>query len=326
MCTAISLHGARHLFGRTLDLERSYRESVVIIPRKFEHRFLYEVCGGESLAIMGVAHVADGVPLLYDAVNECGLYAAGLNFPHEAVYTGYRQGVKNLASFEVIPYILSRCKSLDEAVAVLESANIVGDSYSSELPATPLHWFIGDARGAVTAEPTSAGLKVYENPFGVMTNSPDFKSQVRNLANYMKCTSLPPKNSICPGVTLTVHSRGVGGVGLPGDFSSESRFVRAVFAKNHTVCQNSSEISSFFHIMDSVCVPRGCIMTDENLPVSTVYTSACNICEGEYFFTTYSNRRIRAVRFKSENLDSASLISYPMESEEDIDYMNSNTN
>lgn len=326
MCTAISLHGARHLFGRTLDLERSYGETAVIIPRKFKRRFLYEKRCGNSFAIMGVAHVAGGVPLLYDAVNECGLYAAGLNFPHEAAYTGYRDGMKNLASFEVIPYLLSCCKNLSEAVEILERANIVGDSYSGELPATPLHWFIGDASGSVAAEPASEGLKIYQNPFGVMTNSPDFKSQTLNLSNYMRCTSAPPENRICPSASLPIYSRGLGGVGLPGDFSSQSRFVRAVFAKNHTVCQNSSEISSFFHIMGSVSVPRGCIKTDEDLPVSTVYTSACDVCGGEYFFTTYNNRKIRALSFKYENLDSLSLISYPMESGEQIDYLNINTN
>ncbi len=322
MCTAISLHGARHIFGRTLDLERSYGETAVIIPRKFEHRFLYEKFCGDGLAIMGVAHVAGGVPLLYDAVNECGLYAAGLNFPHEAAYTGYRDGMKNLASFEVIPYLLSRCRSLAGAVSVLENANIVGDSYSDELPSTPLHWLIGDASGSVVAEPTSAGLKIYQNPFGVMTNSPDFKSQVRNLSKYMRCTSAPPENSICPGVTLPIYSRGLGGVGLPGDFSSESRFVRAVFAKNHTVCRKLSEISSFFHIMENVSVPRGCILTEGNMPVSTVYTSCADLFCGEYFFTTYNNRRIRALSFKRENLDSPSLITYPIESGEDIEYLN----
>ncbi len=322
MCTAISLHGARHLFGRTLDLERSYGESAVIIPRKFAHRFLYEKSGDGSLAIIGVAHIADGVPLLYDALNEYGLYAAGLNFPREAVYTGYEEGKKNLASFEVIPYVLSTCKNLASAIAVLENANVVDDSYSSSLPSTPLHWFFGDVNGAVTVEPTSCGLKIYENPFGVMTNSPDFKSHILNLSNYMQCTSSPPKNSICPSVSLPRYSRGLGGFGLPGDFSSESRFVRAVFAKNHTVCQNFSEISSFFHIMDSISVPLGCILTEENQPVSTVYTSCADLEGGEYFFTTYKNRRIKRLSFKSENLSSASLITYPMESEEDIDCLN----
>lgn len=322
MCTAISLHGARHLYGRTLDLECSYGEMAVIIPRKFAYKFLYEPCGADASAVMGIAHVADGAPLLYDGMNEHGLYAAGLNFPDRAVYTGCRGGMKNLASFEVIPYILSSCKNLDEARRVLESANIVGDSYSASLPATPLHWIIGDKSGSVTAEPVADGLRVYDNPVGVMTNSPELQGQLLNLSNYMQCAPSPPKNNLCPSVSLPLYSRGLGGFGLPGDFSSESRFVRAVFAKNHTVCQNFDEISSFFHITDSISVPLGCILTDDGMPVSTVYTSCADLDSGEYYFTTYKNRRIRGIGFKSENLNSDSIIAYTMDSAEDIDYLN----
>ena len=318
MCTAISLHGRHALSGRTLDLEYSFGERAVIIPRKFKHKFRRACLPAGSYAIMGIAHIAGGVPLFYDAMNENGLYAAALNFPRRAVYSDYKEGVINLASFEVIPYILSSSKSIDDAEDMFRRVNIVGDSFSPDLPATPLHWFFSDGARSIVCEPLGEGLKIYGNPSGVMTNSPELPYHILNLSNYMRCSPEPPKNSLCPNLALENYSRGLGGIGLPGDYSSESRFVRAAFAKTHTVCESSGEISSFFHIMDTVSVPRGCILTDEGLPVSTVYTSCADLSSGEYFFTTYENRRVRKISFKNRELDSSLPTIYPIYSAEDI--------
>ncbi len=322
MCTAISKHGVRHLFGRTLDLERSYGERVVIVPRDFRFEFLYEKPSVNSLAIMGCAHVAEGVPLLYDGVNEHGLCAAGLNFPGCAVYRDYAAGMHNIASFELIPRVLSSCRDLASAIELLRTANIVRDNFSEALPATPLHWLIADKSGSAVVEPCAEGVRIYDNPFGILTNSPHFPYHCLNLSNYMQSGSSAPQNNLCPGVSLDLYSRGLGGMGLPGDFSSSSRFVRAVFAKNHTVCEKESEVTEFFHIMDAVSQPRGCVRTDNGEPVSTVYTSCTDTESGVYYFTTYGNRRIRAVRFNSAPLGSSSIVEYPMSFEEDIEYLN----
>ncbi len=286
MCTAISQNG---YFGRTLDLEGSCGEKAVIMPRRFPVRFLREVNMPQHPAIIGCALVNDGVPLWFDAVNEYGLAAAGLNFPEYATYLEPKADKINLASFELIPFVLSKCRNLREAEELLKHCNITADSVSPALPATPLHWIIADREGCIAVEPTAGGLIVYNNPFGVLTNSPPFSVHRDNVM-------LNPK--------LTPSSA----EGLPGDWSSESRFLRAAFAKKYTAV---SGVSDFFHILDSVSVPLGCGKKDWR----TVYTSCADLERGEYYFTTYENREIKKISLDFANISSDSLAVFSMREE-----------
>ena len=315
MCTAINETAGRHLFGRTLDLEYSLSESVVITPRNFELDLLYEPPQKRHLAIIGIAHVADGVPLYYDAVNESGLGAAALNFGGSAAYFSPSESSLNIASFELIPYILGQCKSVGEAATLLRKITVTDDDFSPELPSTPLHWMIADKDGAIAVEQTADGMKIHEDPFGVLTNEPPLDYHLTNLKNYMSLTSLPPKNEIYPSVNITPYSRGMGAVGLPGDFSSASRFVRAVFLKGHTAPEDSPReaINRFFHIMDNLSVPKSCIITDEGKAVSTVYTSCADTESATYYFTTYDDRTIRSLCLFAKDLDSDKLTSVSMQ-------------
>ena len=272
MCTAIFDDS---LFGRTLDLEFSYGENVVIAPNGYKFNYLYEK-DAKSNGIIGVAHMQNGVPLYYDAMNEKGLCMAGLNFPKYAKYLPYCDKKINLASYEVIPYILRNCDCVKEAIKVFENVNITKDSFSSELVTTPLHFMVADKNECIVIEPRECGLNIHKNKFGVMTNSPDFEFHCVNLSNYMAIDSKTHLNTICKDTDMEVYSRGLGGYGLPGDFSSTSRFVRGVFLKNHTVRDND-KVGRFFHIMDSVSVPKGCIITDTGEAVYTVYTSCMDM-------------------------------------------------
>ena len=221
--------------------------------------------------------------------------------------------------------MLRKCGNLDEARKILSSVNVTDESFSSEFPATPLHWIIADKSGSVTVESTESGLSIHNNPVGVLTNSPNFDFQMANLANYMRLSPDSPVNHLCQSVPLSLYSRGMGGIGLPGDFSSCSRFVKAVFAKSHTMALSGigNEVSRFFHIADCVSQPLGCVMTDDGRPVYTVYTSCYDTQNLICHFTTYSNRRIRAVRLPDYSLDGNSLISFSMTGDEDISYAKS---
>ncbi len=303
MCTAIFDDG---LFGRTLDLECSYGESVVITPRGYEFNYLYEKDIGEN-AIIGVAHIEKGVPLYYDGINEMGLCMAGLNFPKYAIYQPHAEGKINIASFELIPYILRNCDDLVSAIEVLKNVNITNDSFSSELQATPLHWMIADKKESIVVESGTNGLKVHKNPFGVMTNSPDFSYHKVNVSNYMGLSSKSSINTLCPNVNLENYSRGLGAFGLPGDYSSASRFIRAIYAKSNTYADKNS-VNRFFHIMDTVSVPRGCIITDTGEAVYTVYTSCMDMKGCDYYCTTYENRSIRKAGLYDYELDTKNLI------------------
>ena len=311
MCTAINETVGYHLFGRTLDLEYSLSERAVITPRRFKLDFIHEKDMAEHSAMVGIAHVSEGRPLYYDAINESGLGAAGLNFGGSAVYLPYRKGFFNVASFELIPWVLGQCKDLAEAIELLRGTNLTHDSVSKALPATPMHWLIADKTGAVAAEPTFDGLKITKNPFGVLTNEPPIEYHLTNVKNYTSLSPLPPKNSLCPDVDLPPYSRGMGAIGLPGDYSSASRFVRATFVKSHTLPESEKQaaINRFFRIADTVSVPRGCIVTDEGRAVSTVYTSCADTDELTYYFSSYDSRGLKRIQMSDANIDSDGLCS-----------------
>ncbi len=317
MCTAISLNEKRHLFGRTLDVERSYGESIVLVPRNHTLDFRNESISQSHPAIIGIGCVRNGVPLYFDAMNDSGVYAAGLNFPMSAKYHPVTKDKRNIASFEFITWILSECKTLSEARKLLKNTNITNDSFSDELTPTPLHWMIADKTGAITVESVSDGLKIHENQFGVLTNEPPFEYHTAHIADFMQLTSDYPENNIVPQLQITPYSRGMGAIGLPGDFSSASRFVRAFFIKSQSEpAPGSDEINRFFHIMDSICVPYGCVKTENSSPMYTRYTSCADTDTFCYHFTTYNCHSIRLASFCSGELDSKLLTELPLDSVE----------
>ena len=109
MCTAITYQPRELYMGRSLDYEASYGEELVVLPRRFPLRFRHGGGSEQGYAILGTAHVADGYPLYYDAVNEKGLGIAGLNFVGNARYAAPQDGRQNVAQFEFIPWLLRQC-------------------------------------------------------------------------------------------------------------------------------------------------------------------------------------------------------------------------
>ena len=322
MCTAITYSTKDHYFGRNLDLEYSYREEVTVVPRNFP--FLFRRVGEckTHFALIGMAYVQDGYPLFYDAVNERGLGMAGLNFPGNAVYFPEKEGMKNVSPFEFIPYILAQCATVAEAKILLKELNLADIPFSKELPLTPLHWMISDRTCSIVVESTEEGLKVYGDPVGVMTNNPTFPMQMNRLADYMALSIEPPQNHFAE-LDLKPYSRGMGAMGLPGDLSSASRFVKAAFTRAHSLSGESEEesVSQFFHILDSVEQQRGCVKLGLHYEI-TVYASCCNTDRGLYYYKTYDNSRIHGVDMHRENLDGTELIRYPLIEHEAFDIQN----
>jgi choloylglycine hydrolase len=315
MCTAVFDNKCGTLFGRTLDLEYSLREEVVICPRNFPLKLRRIGDFERKYAIMGACAVREGVPLFYDGVNEVSLAAAALNFPVSAKYGEFRCHKINLASFELIPYILGNCENTSDVKKCLSEVNITDDAFSEELPPSPLHWIFADRNGSLVAEAEATGLRIYDNPVGVLTNEPSFDFQLIRLADYASLDAKTPKNTLCSDFHPTFYSRGLGGVGLPGDFSSVSRFARAVFVKNHISEEGADGVERFFHIMNSVAMPRGCIITDEGREVETVYTSCIDLDTLTYHYTTYAHSEIRSVSMKNNDIDGNALFRSSMNTE-----------
>ena len=322
MCTALTYLSGDFYMGRTLDYERGYGEEVVVTPRAYPFEFRHEGLCAQHYAIIGTACVADGYPLYYDAVNEKGLGMAGLNFVGNAAYAAPCAGKRNVAQFEFIPWLLGRCAGLAEARAALAELNLVGTPFSAHFPAAQLHWLVADRTGALVVESMADGLHIYDNPVGAMTNNPPFPYQLFALNNYRHLGVDTPENTF--GTELNAYSRGLGGLGLPGDLSSQSRFVRVAFTKLHSLCEQNeaSAVSQFFHILGSVDQQRGLCRLKEKEYEITLYTCCCNLTRGIYYYTTYDNHQITAVDLHRENLEGDSLVCYAPITEQQIRYQN----
>lgn len=324
MCTAATYKTKDFYFGRTLDYEFSYGDEVVITPRNFCFNFRDEKNLSSHYAIIGMACVKDDFPLYYDGVNEKGLGMAGLNFVGNAVYNEKKTGKCNIAQFEFIPYILGKCANVDDAIKLLNNINLTTIPFNSDLPIAQLHWIISDKNKSITVESVAEGLKIYDNPVGVLTNNPTFDKQMFALNNYMHLSTKSPENNFTKNLDLNIYSRGMGALGLPGDLSSQSRFIRAAFVRMNSVSDNDekSSVSQFFHILNSVDQQRGCCNLGDNKFEITIYTSCCNTDKGIYYYTTYDNHQISAVDMHKENLDSRDIFRFKLIAREQIKYQN----
>ncbi|MBQ5771048.1 MAG: choloylglycine hydrolase [Clostridia bacterium] len=324
MCTAVTYKTKDHYFGRNLDLEYSYKEAVTITPRNYGFDFRKMGRMESHFAMIGMAYIADGYPLYYDATNEKGLSAAGLNFPGNADYKPYCEGMDNVSPFELIPWILGQCETVSQAEKLLKKINLFSENFSDELPLSPLHWIFSDRERSITLESVKSGVRIYENPVGILTNNPTFDYHLFNLNNYMSLSKSDPQNTFGTDLALKTYSRGMGAMGLPGDASSMSRFVKAAFVKANSVSGDSEaeSVSQFFHILKSVEMQRGCVLLENGLYEITIYTSCMNTDRGIYYYTTYDNSRIHAVDMHRENLQGAELISYPLQKDAEIVFQN----
>ena len=313
MCTAIGYQGRDFYFGRNLDLEYSYFEEVTITPRNLPLNFRKTDTVNTHFAMIGMATVVDNYPLYYDATNEHGLSMAGLNFPGNAVYHPFAKKMYNISPFELIPWILGKCKTVSDARECLKGINLVNIDFSRDYPLSPLHWIISDKNESIVAEPIEIGLKIYDDPVGILTNNPPFDFHMYNLSNYLNLTHEEPVNRFTNQVDLKPYSNGMGSIGLPGDLSSASRFIKAAFTKLNSVSGVTEEesISQFFHILGSVAQPRGCVKVNGEYE-KTIYTSCCNTSRGIYYYTTYENNQITAVSLFHADLNASELRRFPL--------------
>ncbi len=315
MCTAVTYLTDSFYFGRNLDLEYNYDESVTVLPRRYPLVFRKAKALQSHYAMIGMSYVKDGYPLFYEATNEKGLSMAGLNFVGNAVYSAEEvPGKDNIASFEFIPWMLGQCDCMADVRTLLGRVNLLQTSFAADLPPAQLHWMIASREGCFVVESTADGLHIYDDPMGVLTNNPPFPYHAQNLSNYMCLSNQPPTNHFCQSLKLEPYSRGMGALGLPGDLSSSSRFVRAAFTRANARSgrDEAESVTQFFHILQSVSMARGCIDMGHGQFETTVYSCCCNADTGVYYYTTYANGGLTAVDMRREDLEGASPVSYPM--------------
>lgn len=312
MCTAISSKGKKHFFGRNLDFEHSFGELFLITPRNFPMSFRHAEPINTHFALLGMGIVQDSFPLYFDAVNEKGLCVAGLLFTGFAHYHNIDKTRTNLAPFEIIPWILAQCACAKEAKALLQGINIVDTHFSSEYPNTPLHWIISDKNESIVLESIAEGVFIYDNPPCVLTNSPPFPLQLFNLNNFMGLSPYPPENTFSPELKLSTYSRGMGSIGLPGDFSSSSRFVRAAFLNSHADTEDNPEL--FSDILKNLSPLPGSVLNEKNEKETTIYSSCIDSEKGIYYCKTFGSTTPYAVDMHTHNLNSDTLLTFRLPS------------
>lgn len=324
MCTSICFRPNDCYFGRNLDAEFSFCEEVVITPRHFHFAFRDGRDFQNQYALIGMAAVIDGTPLYYEATNEVGLSMAGLNFPNNAVYLEPMEGADNVTSSEIVAYLLGKAKTVAEAREILQNVRMTNFPFNDAMPIAPLHFMLSDKTESIVIEPTAEGLKIYDNPYDVMTNNPPFPYHMWNMQNYLNLSRDFGENRFTDKYELKPFGVGMGAMGLPGDASSASRFVRVAFhlansAKGETEEEN---VGQFFHLLDSVAMFKGSTLTKDGKEDLTLYSCCCNADKGIYYYKRYDNNRITAIHMHHENLDAEQLITYPIRKTQDIYFEN----
>lgn len=322
MCTGLTITTpAGFFFGRNMDIDRPFGERVIIVPRRYACGFLHEPRREAGYALIGMGSVVDNLPLYAEAANEKGLCAAGLNFPGFAQYAkAPLDGHFNVSAPELITWLLTHYASVAEARADLARLNLLGEPVRPGLPVPPLHWLLADRHESLVIESTADGLRVQSNPVGVLTNSPTFDWHLTNLRQYMGLRAEQPAPANWGDLALRPLGEGVGGVGLPGDASPPSRFVRAAFLRNSAAFGESEAeaISQFFHVLDAVAMVRGNVaLPNGNLDLTT-YASCIAVDRGAYFYKTAGNSQLNVVNLHEEELDGTELIVHELRGEQSV--------
>ncbi len=324
MCTSISYRKKDLYFGRNLDLEFSYHEQVVITPRNY----LFPLRNGEDYynkyALIGIATVMGNYPLYYEAANEKGLVMAGLNFPNNACYLDPKENTFNITPFEFIPWLLGQADTVAKVKELLQNFTLTNISFAKEMPLSPLHFMVSDKTCSIVIEPMEDGLHIYDNPFDVMTNNPPFEYHLWNMNNYMNLTPNVGNNHFSSHYELKTYCVGMGSIGLPGDASSASRFVRAAFHLTNAPEEDTEDanVTQVFHILDSVSMLKGSTLTHDGKDDMTLYSCCINASKGIFYYKTYNNSQLHAICLDHVDLNKSTLYAYDLVKIQQIHFQN----
>lgn len=313
MCTGLAIStNDNFFFGRNLDLDYDFGQSVVITPRNYEFKFKKMNIIQTHYAMVGMATIVDNYPLYAEAINEKGLGMAGLNFVGYARYsTDVVEGKNNITPYEIIPWLLSQFSTVDECIPYLENLNMIDIPFKENMPCSPLHWILADKMRTIVIEVTDSGVDIYDNPVGVLTNNPRFDYHMTSLNKYMGVTAYNPANMFSSNLSLKPLGVGVGGLGLPGDSSPESRFVKTAFLRENFIPMPSDEanVSNFLNVLWNVVMVNGSVLGSPDEVHVTRYSCCCNTRTGDFYYKRYDKLEINKISMMEEDIDGNKLIS-----------------
>ncbi|MDQ0639931.1 choloylglycine hydrolase [Pedobacter sp. W3I1] len=314
MCTGIQLRttSGAPIYGRTMEFATPLQSQALVIPKQVQFTgtgvqglpgktwsSLYTITGLNGL----------GLERIIDGINSEGLCVGAFYFVN---YAGYQQvapedSANSMCSVDLPTYLLSTCTTVDEVKSAVTQIQINSSNPSGTGAALPLHYNVHDRLGNVLViEYVGGNLSVLENPVGVLTNSPDYNWHLTNLSNYVNLSatdivSWELKSAVDPAKTVSIFPAGQGSgfLGLPGDYTPPSRFIRAVAYSQFSspVDTNQDAILQAFHILDAFDIPLGTIIdpTSKNPAEYTEWTVASDLVETKFYFHTEGDRTIRVI-------------------------------
>ena len=308
MCTGIRFSdgNGNMYFGRNLDWSTGYGQQVLVTPRGYSLKTAFLGDVSVKHAIIGMGIVQDNIPLYFDCGNEAGLAIAGLNFPGYARYEERSvSGKKNVAAYEFPLWVTMNFSNVEEVERALEEVAIVAKPINDRFPVSMLHWLIGDAERSIVIEYTERGLEVFENDVDVLANQPGFAWHRENLRNYMNSADAMPDSVKWDQAEMRPFGSGSMMRGIPGDYYSTSRFVRAAYLNTHYPIKNTEEenVSRLFHTLNGVAMIEGAARMEDGAFEKTVYTGGFSSATATYYYSTYEDPSIKSYSLRDHDLD-----------------------
>ena len=310
MCTAIGLCLNDRFFGRNLDLDRHFGESTVLTPRGYCLPLRHEGSVTIQYALLGMAAVANDFPLYAEAFNERGLAMAGLNFVGNAAFSSKKEQKKqNLTTYELIPWVLGQAGTVKEAGDMLRDVCLCDTPFSEHMPASELHWFLTDGKESLVLESTKKGIRIYEDPLGVLSNNPPFPYQMVRAIPFLKKDQIPTVEKLLQEEDISAQSLGTEPIGLPGDYSSTSRFVRAaaLVRSAKTLGEDQADVATCFQILAAVAPVHGSVQSARRSEHYTLYSVVANLSRGEFYRRGVESPETLSIGFSDLPVESAAL-------------------
>jgi choloylglycine hydrolase len=268
---------------------------------------------------------AFGLPMVVDGLNDRGLYLGEFFFPGSAGYASVtpENASRAMAGYQYSMWILGNFASVAEVEAAYDHVVLAPTVVPQLGMAPPVHFRIVDKTGAsVVIEPIGGKLVIYDDPLGVLTNSPTFDWQMTNLNNYNGLSAINRAPTTIQGYTLNGFGQGSGFYGMPGDFTPPSRFVRAVAFETAAVKPTtaSDAVQQVFHILNNFDIPVGAVRAEVNGKVIdewTLWTSAEDLTNLQFYFRTFNDQSLRSVDVRKALASAGANVKYlPMETDQ----------
>ena len=337
-CTGIRLiaEDGTVVYARTLEFGVDLNSDVLMVPRGYARTGTTP--DGENGAAWTSRYASIGangvgLPYLFDGLNEKGLAVGLFYFPTTAGYVRYQaaEASRTIAPWQVGSWILENFGTVDEVkqnIGKVVVANVVFKQWGF---VPPVHVVVHDAAGkSIVIEYVEGKLHVHDNLIGVMTNSPVFDWHMTNLRNYVNFSMVNKPPIEVGGVKLTALGQGTGMLGMPGDFTPPSRFVRAVaYSTSVLPSKTGAEaVLQAFHILNNFDIPEGAVRAAEKdangniVTDRTIWTSASDLKAKRFYFRTYQNSQIRSVDLMRMPLDAKAITTISMKGPEAIKSLN----